>query len=69
MSKRKITTRVILDGHVDHTFTQIRHVYTDAVGEYVKCDRNNYHIENDSFDINYYSGKAISAKELFKDLV
>jgi hypothetical protein len=69
MSKRKITTRVILDGHVDHTFTQMRQVYTDAVGEYVKCDRNSYHLENDSFDINYYSGKAISAKELFKDLV
>jgi hypothetical protein len=69
MSKRKITTRVILDGNVDHTFTQMRQVYTDAVGEYVKCDRNSYHIENDSFDINYYSGKAISAKELFKDLV
>ena len=69
MSKRKITTRVILDSHVDHTFTQMRHVYTDAVGEYVKCNRNNYYIENDSFDINYYSGKAVSVTELFKDLI
>ena len=69
MSKRKITTRVNLDGHVDHTFTQMRHVYTDDVGEYVKCDRNNYYIENDSFDINYYSGKAVSVTELFKDLI
>jgi hypothetical protein len=44
-------------------------VYTDAVGEYVKCDRNNYYIENDSFDINYYFGKAVSVTELFKDLI
>jgi len=69
MNKRKITTRVILDGHVDHTFTQMRQVYSDTTGEYVNCNRNRYYITNDSFDIVYTTGKAISAKELFKDLV
>jgi len=69
MTKRKITTRVVLDGIVDNTFTQMRQVYTDEVGEYVNCDRNKYHIENDSFDIVYTTGKAITFKELFKDMI
>jgi hypothetical protein len=69
MNKRKITTRVIFDGVVDNTFTQMRQVYVDDKGEYVNCDRNRYHITNDSFDIVYTTGKAISFKELFKDLV
>lgn len=69
MSKRKITTRVILDGAVDKTYTQLRQVYTDDKGEYVNCDRNKYHIVNDSFDIVYTTGKAISFKELFKDMI
>ena len=69
MNKRKITTRVIFDGVVDNTFTQMRQVYVDDKGEYVNCDRNQYHITNDSFDIVYTTGKAISFKELFKDLV
>jgi hypothetical protein len=69
MTKRKITTRVMLDGVVDSTFTQLRQVYTDAKGEYVNCDRNKYHITNDSFDIVYTTGKAITFKELFKDMI
>jgi len=69
MNKRKITTRVILDGVVDNTFTQMRQVYVDDKGEYVNCDRNRYHITNDSFDIVYTTGKAITFKELFKDMI
>ncbi len=69
MNKRKITTRVVLDGVVDHTFTQMRQVFTDDKGEYVNCDRNKYHIINDSFDIVYTTGRAISATDLLKDLV
>ncbi len=64
MTKRKITTRVVLDGIVDNTFTQMRQVYTDEVGEYVNCDRNKYYIENDSFDIVYTTGTAITFSEL-----
>jgi len=43
MNKRKITTRIMLDGVVDNTFTQMRQVYTDDKGEYVNCDRNAAH--------------------------
>ena len=66
MTKRKITTRVVLDGVVDKTYTQMRQVYADDKGEYVNCDRNQYYIENDSFDIVYTTGRAISGKDLFK---
>ena len=66
MNKRKITTRVMLDGVVDSTFTQMRQVYTDDKGEYVNCDRNRYHIVNDSFDIVYTTGKAVSFHEMLK---
>jgi len=66
MNKRKITTRVVLDSIVDNTFTQMRQVYVDDKGEYVNCDRNRYHITNDSFDIVYTTGQAISLNELFK---
>jgi hypothetical protein len=69
MTKRKITTRVMLDGVVDSTFTQMRQVYTDDKGEYVNCNRNKYYIENDSFDIVYTTGRVISVQELFKDLI
>jgi hypothetical protein len=69
MNKRKITTRIMLDGVVDSTFTQMRQVYTDNKGEYVNCDRNRYHITNDSFDINYYTGRAFTFAEVLKDLV
>ena len=69
MNKRKITTRVVLDGIVDNTFTQMRQVYTDEVGEYVNCDRNKYHIENDSFDIVYTTGRAFTFAEVLKDFV
>jgi hypothetical protein len=69
MNKRKITTRVIFDGVIDNTFTQMRQVYTDEKGEYVNCTRNRYYIENDSFDIVYTTGRAISVKELFKGMI
>jgi hypothetical protein len=68
MNKRKITTRVMLDGVVDSTFTQMRQVYTDSVGEYVNCDRNKYYIVNDSFDIVYTTGKAITFNELIEKM-
>lgn len=69
MNKRKITTRIIFDGAVDKTYTQMRQVYTDDKGEYVNCTRNRYYIENDSFDIVYTTGRAISVKELFKGMI
>ena len=69
MNKRKITTRVIFDGAVDKTYTQMRQVYTDDLGEYVNCDRNRYYIVDDSFDIVYTTGRAISVKELFKGMI
>ena len=69
MNKRKITTRVIFDGVIDNTFTQMRQVYTDEKGEYVNCTRNRYYIENDSFDIVYTTGQAISVGELFKGMI
>ena len=64
MNKRKITTRIIFDGVIDNTFTQMRQVYSDNKGEYVNCNRNRYHIENDSFDIVYTTGRVISVSEL-----
>jgi hypothetical protein len=69
MNKRKITTRVMLDGVVDSTFTQMRQVYTDDKGKYVNCNRNKYYIENDSFDIVYTTGRAYSFAQVLKDLV
>ncbi len=69
MNKRKITTRIILDGVVDNTYTQMRQVYTDDKGEYVNCDRNRYHIVDDSFDIVYTTGRAFTFAEVLKDLI
>ena len=69
MNKRKITTRVMLDGVVDSTFTQMRQVYNDDKGEYVNCNRNKYYIENDSFDIVYTTGRAYSFAQVLKDLI
>jgi hypothetical protein len=69
MNKRKITTQVMLDGVVDKTYTQMRQVYTDNKGEYVNCDRNKYHITNDSFDIVYTTGKAVSFQEMLKAML
>ena len=69
MNKRKITTRIMLDGVVDNTYTQMRQVYTDDKGEYVNCDRNRYYITNDSFDIVYTTGRAFTFAEVLKDLV
>lgn len=68
MNKRKITTRVIFDGVIDNTFTQMRQVYSDEKGEYVNCNRNRYYIENDSFDIVYTTGKMITGSNLIKML-
>ena len=68
MNKRKITTRIIFDGVIDNTFTQMRQVYTDDLGEYVNCDRRQYRIENDSFDIVYTTGKMITGSNLIKML-
>ena len=68
MNKRKITTRVVLDGVVDNTYTQMRQVYTDEKGEYINCMRNKYHLVNDSFDIVYTTGKAVSFNEMLKEL-
>jgi hypothetical protein len=68
MNKRKITTRVMLDGVVDSTFTQMRQIYTDDKGEYVNCGRNQYHIVNDSFDIVYTTGRAITFTELIEKM-
>jgi hypothetical protein len=56
MNKRKITTRIMLDGVVDNTYTQMRQVYTDNNGEYVNCDRFKRYIVNDSFDVVYTTG-------------
>mgnify|MGYP000246506466 FL=1 len=69
MNKRKITTRIMLDGVVDNTYTQMRQVYTDDKGEYVNCDRNRYHIVDDSFDIVYTTGRAFTFAEVLKNLV
>jgi hypothetical protein len=69
MTKRKITTRIILDGVVDNTYTQMRQVYTDDKGEYVNCDRNRYHIVDDSFDIVYTTGRAFTFAQVLKDLI
>ena len=68
MNKRKITTRVILDGAVDKTYTQMRQVYTDNQGEYVNCDRRQYRIDNDSFDIVYTTGQAITFSQLVEKI-
>ena len=67
MNKRKITTRVTLDGVVDNTYTQMRQVYADDKGEYVNCDRNKYHITNDSFDIVYTTGRAFTFAEVLEN--
>lgn len=69
MNKRKITTRLILDGVVEHTFTRMRQVYTDDKGEYVECERSRRYIVNDNFDLVYTTGRVISASELFKEQV
>ena len=66
---RKITTRVVLDGVVDNTFTKMRQVYTDEKGEYINCMRNKYYLVNDSFDINYYTGTAVSFQEMLKAML
>ena len=62
MTKRKITTRVVLDGDVDHTFAQMRQVYIDDRGEYVNCNRNRKYIANDSFDIVYTTGRSLTVQ-------
>jgi len=63
MTKRKITTQVVVDGNVDHTFTQMRQVYIDDDrGEYVNCNRNRKYIVNDSFDIVFTTGRSLTVQ-------
>jgi hypothetical protein len=62
MNERKITTRVVVDGNVDHTFTQLRQVYIDDRGEYVNCNRNRKYIVNDVFDIVYTTGRSLTVQ-------
>ena len=65
MTKRKITTRVVVDGNMDHTFTQMRQVYIDDRddrGEYVNCNRIRKYIANDSFDIVYTTGRSLTVQ-------
>lgn len=68
MNKRMITTRVMLDGVVNKTYTQMRRVYTDSKGEYVNCNQKRCHIDNDRFDIVYTTGKMITGSDLIKIL-
>ena len=62
MNKRRITYRVLIDGVVTKINTEMRQVYTDSQGEYIKSMRNKYYLVNDSYDINYYSGRGIQLK-------
>ena len=65
MNKRKITYRVLIDGVVTKSNTEMRRVYTDSQGEYIKSMGRNYRLVNDSYDLNYYTVPAISLNELF----
>jgi hypothetical protein len=65
MNKRKITYRVLIDGVVTKSNTEMRRVYTDSQGEYIKSMGRKYRLVNDSYDLNYYTVPAISLNELF----
>jgi len=66
MNKRKITCRALLDGVVKNTFTEMRRVYTDSQGEYVKSMGRKYRLVNDSYDSNYSAVPWTSFNDLFK---
>ena len=67
MNKRRITYRVLIDGVVTKSNTEMRQVYTDSQGEYIKSMQNKYYLVNDSYDINYYSGRGIQLKNQLKN--
>ena len=69
MNKRKITYRVLIDGVVTKSNTEMRRVYTDSQGEYIKSMGRKYRLVNDSYDLNYYTVPAISLNELFEAAV
>ena len=66
MNKRKITCRALLDGVVKNTFTEMRRVYTDSQGEYVKSMGRKCRLVNDSYDLNCSSVPWTSLNDLFK---
>ena len=67
MNKRRITYRVLIDGVVTKIDTEMRQVYTDSQGEYIKSMGNKYYLVNDSYDINHYSGRGIQLKNQLKN--
>ena len=69
MNKRRITYRVLIDGVVTKSNTEMRQVYTDSQGEYIKSMGNKYYLVNDSYDINYYSGRGIQLKNLIRGMI
>ena len=72
MNKRKITCRTLLDGVVKNTYTEMRRVYTDSQGEYIKSyspSYREYYLVNDSYDMVFTTCRAISLSNLFKGKV
>ena len=72
MNKRKITCRVIFDGVVKETYIKMRRVYTDNQGEYIKSyspSYREYYLVDDSYDMVFTTGRAISLSNLFKGMV
>lgn len=69
MNKRKITYRVLIDGVVTKSNTEMRQVYTDGQGEYIKSMGRKYRLVNDSYDINYYTVPSIPLNELVEAAV
>jgi hypothetical protein len=69
MNKRKITCQVIFDGVVKDTYIKMRRVYTDSQGEYIKSyspSYREYYLVDDSYDMVFTTGRAISLSNLFK---
>ena len=69
MNKRKITCQVIFDGVVKDTYIKMRRVYTDSQGEYIKSyspSYREYYLVDDSYDMVFTTGQAISLSDLFK---
>jgi hypothetical protein len=72
MNKRKITCQVIFDGVVKDTYIKMRRVYTDSQGEYIKSyspSYREYYLVDDSYDMVFTTGRAISLSNLFKGKV
>ena len=68
MNKRQITCRALLDGVVKKTYTEMRRVYTDSQGEYIKSMGRKYRLVNDSYDSNYYTVPWTSLNDLIKGM-